>query len=39
MVDETVWMTQARMAELFQVSVKTLNEHLQNIYIEDELEP
>jgi hypothetical protein len=39
MVDESVWMTQARMADLFQVSVKTVSEHLQNIYTEAELEP
>ncbi|RUL63140.1 hydroxyacid dehydrogenase [Dyella dinghuensis] len=38
-VDETVWMAQTRMAELFQVTVKTVNEHLQNIYDEAELEP
>ena len=36
--DETVWLTQRLMAELFQVSVKTVNEHLMNIYAERELE-
>jgi hypothetical protein len=36
---ETVWLTQRLMADLFQVSVKTVNEHLQNIYAEDELRP
>lgn len=30
--DETVWLTQKRMAELFGVDVRTINEHLQNIY-------
>ena len=36
---ETVWLTQRLMAELYQVSVKTINEHLLNIYEEGELEP
>ncbi len=36
--DETVWLTQKRMAELFQVTVPTINEHIQNIYQEGELE-
>lgn len=35
---ETVWMTQKAMAELFQKSVKTINEHIKNIYEEGELE-
>ena len=35
---ETVWMTQRAMAELFQKSVKTINEHIKNIYEEKELE-
>lgn len=35
---ETVWMTQKAMAELFQKSVKTINEHIKNIYEEKELE-
>ncbi|MCP9448029.1 MAG: virulence RhuM family protein [Nitrospira sp.] len=35
----TVWLTQRLMAELFQVSVKTINEHLINIYEEGELDP
>ena len=34
---ETVWLTQRLMAELYQVSVKTINEHIVNIYNEDEL--
>jgi hypothetical protein len=29
---KTVWLTQRLMAELYQVSVKTVNEHLMNIY-------
>jgi hypothetical protein len=36
--DETVWLTQAQMAELFQKDVRTINEHIQNIYQEGELE-
>jgi hypothetical protein len=34
---ETVWLTQKLMAELFQVSVPTINEHLKNIVQEGEL--
>ncbi|MDQ1240416.1 MAG: hypothetical protein QG577_2602, partial [Thermodesulfobacteriota bacterium] len=36
---KTVWLTQRLMAELYQVSLKTVNEHLINIYAEDELDP
>jgi hypothetical protein len=36
---ESVWLTQAQLAELYQVSIKTISEHLQNIYAEGELEP
>ena len=35
---QTVWLAQRLMAALFQVSVKTVNEHLINIYAEGELE-
>lgn len=35
---ETVWMTQRGIAELFQKSIKTINEHIKNIYEEGELE-
>ena len=35
----TVWLTQRQLAELYQVSVSTINEHLKNIYDEDELQP
>lgn len=35
--NETVWLTQALIAELFQVSVPTVNEHLKGIYAEGEL--
>ena len=34
----TVWLSQRLIAELFQVSVKTANEHLVNIYAEGELD-
>jgi hypothetical protein len=37
--DETVWLTQKRMAELFQKDVRTVNEHIQNIFEEHELDP
>jgi hypothetical protein len=35
---ETVWLTIAQMAELFQKSRSTINEHILNIYKEGELE-
>jgi hypothetical protein len=35
---QTVWLPQRLMADLFQVSVKTVNEHLINIYDERELD-
>ncbi|MBN6070666.1 virulence protein RhuM/Fic/DOC family protein [Aggregatibacter actinomycetemcomitans] len=35
---ETVWLTQAQMAELFDKDVRTINEHIRNIYAENELE-
>ena len=37
--DKSVWLPQRSIAELFQVSVKTANEHLINIYEEGELQP
>ncbi len=36
--NETVWLSQKQMAELFNKSVKTINEHIKNIYKESELE-
>ena len=33
-VDETVWLTQEQMADLFQKSKSTINEHIKNIYSE-----
>lgn len=35
---DTVWLTQDQMAELFQKSKSTINEHIKNIYDEGELE-
>jgi hypothetical protein len=37
--NETVWLTQKLMAELFQKDVRTVNEHIQNIFEEGELLP
>jgi len=37
--NETVWLTQKLMAELFQKNVRTINEHIQNIFEEGELSP
>lgn len=37
MQDETVWLTQNQMAELFQKSVSTINEHIKNVFEEGEL--
>jgi hypothetical protein len=36
--EQSVWLSQRSIAELYQVSVKTANEHLVNIYAEGELE-
>jgi len=36
---ESVWLTQALMADLFQKDVRTVNEHLQNLFAEEELDP
>ncbi len=37
--DETVWLTQNQMSELFCKSKSTINEHIQNVYSEGELVP
>src|SRR3989338_5383650 len=34
---ETVWATQAQVAQAFEVDVRTVNEHIKNIYKTDEL--
>ncbi len=37
MQDETVWLTQKQMAELFEKDRKTITRHIQNIYKDEEL--
>jgi hypothetical protein len=37
--DETVWLTQKLMAELFEKDVRTINEHIQNVFSDGELAP
>lgn len=36
--NETVWLSQKQMALLFDKTTKTVNEHIKNIYKEEELE-
>lgn len=36
--NETVWLTQQRMAELFQTTKQNISFHMQNIYQDNELE-
>lgn len=36
--DETLWLTQMQMAELFQKDKRTISEHVQNIFTEGELD-
>ena len=38
MEDETVWLTQQQMAELFQTSRTNVVDHIKNIYEEGELD-
>ena len=35
--DESIWLTQKLIAELFEVSVPTINEHLKNVFNAGEL--
>lgn len=37
-LDDTIWMTQKSLASLYQVSLKTINEHILNIIKEGELD-
>ena len=37
--DETIWLSQKLMAELFDVNVHTINEHLKNIFEQGEVTP
>ena len=39
MENETVWLSQKSMAELFQTTVPNINIHLKNIFDEGELDP
>ena len=36
--DENIWLTQKMMATLYGVDVRTINEHIKNIYSDSELE-
>ncbi len=38
-LDDTLWLSQAGMADLFQVKVPTVNEHLKKLYSEGEIRP
>lgn len=37
--DETVWLTQKQLVELYQASKSTVSEHIKNIFADDELMP
>ena len=37
LIDETVWLSQRLMAELFHKDVRTINEHILNVFAENEL--
>jgi len=39
LLEGTVWLTQRLVAELYQKDVRTINEHIQNIYTDGELTP
>lgn len=36
--EDTIWATQKEIAKLFGVSIPTINEHLKNIFNDEELE-
>ena len=36
--DENIWLTQKMMATLYDVDVRTINEHIKKIYADSELE-
>ena len=38
MLDETVWLTQQQLVELYQTSKANISEHIKNIYNESELD-
>ena len=37
--NETVWLTQNQMAELFQTSIPNVSMHIRNVFAEGELQP
>ena len=37
--DENIWLTQKMMAALYDVDVRTINEHIKKIYADSELTP
>ena len=39
LIDGVLWLTQRQMAELYQKDVRTVNEHLKNVYADAELNP
>lgn len=39
LVEETVWLSQALIAELFQTSVPNISMHIRNVYEEGQLKP
>ena len=38
-VEDSLWLTQSLMADLFQVKVPTINEHLKTLYADGEIQP
>jgi hypothetical protein len=38
LLEETVWLTQAQLCELFQKSKATISEHIKNVFAEGELD-
>ena len=39
LIDGVLWLTQRQMADLFEKDVRTVNEHLKNVYADGELNP
>ena len=37
LTDDDVWLTQVQMSELFQKDRRTISEHIQNVFSEEEL--
>lgn len=38
LLDETIWLTQKQMAEMFQKDVRTISDHIKNVFDEGELD-